>query len=77
MSPDERAEAAAHPSGSPLGAATSRLPRPVYTHLRRLTNETGLWEHARILTPRVEHGFCTDDNARGLLVVSRSTSPSS
>ena len=76
MSPDERADAAAHPSGSPLGAATSRLPRPVYTHLRRLTNETGLWEHARILTPRVEHGFCTDDNARGLLVVSRPTSPS-
>ena len=76
MSPDERAKAAAHPSGSPFGAVRSQLPRPAYTHLRRLTNETGLWEHARILTPRVEHGFCTDDNARGLLVVSRPTSPS-
>jgi hypothetical protein len=77
VSPDERAEAAAHPSGSTPRAAESQLPRPKYTHLRRLTNETGLWEHARILTPRVEHGFCTDDNARGLLVVSRSTSPPS
>jgi hypothetical protein len=74
VSPDERAEPAAHPSGSTFGVTESELPRPAYTHLRRLTNETGLWEHARILTPRVEHGFCTDDNARGLLVVSRSTS---
>ena len=77
MSPDERAEAAGHPSGSTSGAAESQLPLPEYTHLRRLTNDTGLWEHARILTPRVEHGFCTDDNARGLLVVSRPTSPPS
>jgi hypothetical protein len=28
-----------------------------------------------MLAPRVEHGFCTDDNARALLVVSRQTSP--
>jgi hypothetical protein len=77
VSPDERAEAAGHPSGSSFATAGTMLPRPVYTHLRRLTNETGLWEHARGLTPRVEHGFCTDDNARALLVVSRPVSPSS
>jgi len=33
-----------------------------------------LWEHALISTPRVEHGFCTDDNARALVVVTRQTS---
>ena len=76
MSPDERGEAAAHPSGSTYRSTRSELPRPEYTHLRRLTNATGLWEHAHILTPRVEHGFCTDDNARGLLVVSRVAPPS-
>ena len=77
MSPDERAEAARRPSGSSFAAAGSELPLPRYTHLRRLTNATGLWEHARFLKPRMEHGFCTDDNARGLLVASRPTSPSS
>jgi hypothetical protein len=33
-----------------------------------------LWEHALITTPRVEHGFCTDDNARALVVVTRQAS---
>ena len=76
MSPDERAEAAGHPSRSSFSVDKTVLPQPEYTHLRRLTNQTGLWEHARIMTPRVEHGFCTDDNARAVLVVSRPTSPS-
>jgi len=77
VSPDERAEAARRPSSSSSATTEPQLPLPRYTHLRRLTNTTGLWEHARFLNPRTEHGFCTDDNARGLLVVSRPTSPSS
>ena len=36
-----------------------------------MTTHIGVWEHARHTTPRTEHGFCTDDNARGLIVVSR------
>jgi hypothetical protein len=72
---DEPAAAPAHRPGSALRAARPEPPHPDYTHLRQLTNETGLWEHALFLTPREEHGFCTDDNARGLLVVSRPTSP--
>ncbi len=74
MLPDERAAAARHPS-SPSGVDLTELPTPEFTHLRRLTDRIGLWEHARILEPRVEHGFCTDDNARALLVVSSQTSP--
>jgi hypothetical protein len=75
VSPDERAAATGHPSRALSGADRTELPSPEFTHLRRLTDEKGLWEHAQMLTPRVEHGFCTDDNARGLLVVSRQTSP--
>lgn len=30
-----------------------------------------MWEHTRLSTPRVEDGFCTDDNARALIAVSR------
>ena len=46
-------------------------PPPPFTHLRRLTDEGGLHEHAKGTTPRREHGYCVDDVARGLVVVSR------
>lgn len=67
MSRDDRAEASGHPS-SPRHA---ELPAHRFDHLRTLTDRAGLWEHAQFSTPRVEHGFCTDDNARALVVVSR------
>ncbi|MEV4518101.1 hypothetical protein AB0K00_55230, partial [Dactylosporangium sp. NPDC049525] len=47
-----------------------------FTHLVRLTDDTGLFEHARHATVRREHGYCTDDVARGLLVTSREPDPS-
>ena len=52
------------------------LPRLRFDHLRRMTDHRGLWEHARFTTPRTEHGYCTDDNARALIVVSRQPDPS-
>ena len=59
------------------GAAfTGTLPRPVFDHLRAMTTPLGLWEHARYATPRIENGFCTDDNARALIVVSHQPDPS-
>jgi hypothetical protein len=75
VSPDDRASRAAHPSASAGGAGWVSLPTPRFDHLRMLTDETGLWEHAEMTTPRVEHGFCTDDNARALVVVARHVSP--
>jgi len=47
------------------------LPTPRFDHLIHLTDAVGVWEHAAFTTPRVAHGFCTDDNARALIVVSR------
>ena len=41
-----------------------------------MTDHRGLWEHARYTTPRTEHGYCTDDNARALIVISRQSDPS-
>lgn len=52
------------------------LPPARFTHLRRMTDHVGLWEHARYTTPRPEHGYCTDDNARALIVMSRQPDPS-
>lgn len=40
-------------------------------HLRRLTDEVGLFEHADHHVPRLEHGYCLDDNARAAIVVDR------
>lgn len=52
------------------------LPRPRFDHLQRMTDHRGLWEHARYAAPRTEHGYCTDDNARALIVMSRQPDPS-
>lgn len=44
---------------------------PIFTHLLALTDGTGLFEHAEYTRPRREHGYCVDDVARGLMVLSR------
>ena len=48
-----------------------------FAHLVRLTDDTGLFEHARHAIARRRHGYCTDDVARGLVVTSREPHPSS
>lgn len=48
---------------------------PDFTHLDRLSDDTGLFEHARNAIPRREHGYCTDDVARGLMIASREPAP--
>lgn len=40
-------------------------------HLSRLTDDRGILEHAEYEHPRFEHGYCTDDNARLLVVAAR------
>ena len=44
---------------------------PVFDHLAAMTDERGLFEHARYGIPRPEHGYCVDDAARALVVMSR------
>ncbi len=48
-----------------------------YAHLARLSDDVGLFEHAEMLRPRLEHGYCVDDVARALVVVARETDPPS
>lgn len=43
----------------------------LWTHLDSMTDEHGVFEHAEFSSPRFEHGYCTDDNARLLVVTSR------
>ncbi|HEY5111100.1 MAG TPA: hypothetical protein VII67_02100 [Acidimicrobiales bacterium] len=46
---------------------------PNFDHLLSLSGPYGTFEHARYATARVEHGYCTDDVARVLLVSVRET----
>lgn len=45
-----------------------RLPAVDLAHLHRLTDDTGLLQHAAHSVPDRAHGYCTDDNARALIV---------
>jgi glycosyltransferase involved in cell wall biosynthesis len=54
-------------------AMTSRsrlvgLPEIDLAHLRRMTDDTGILQHAKYCVPDRQHGYCTDDNARALIV---------
>jgi hypothetical protein len=42
----------------------------VFSHLTAMSDARGLFEHANGLLPRLEHGYCTDDNARLLTLTS-------
>lgn len=53
----------------PLPADSPLLPLPEIDlrHLRRLTDDTGIFQHAVYATPDANHGYCIDDNARALI----------
>ncbi len=50
---------------------TAATPEPRFDHLLHLTDRRGTFEHARFAEPRREHGYCTDDMARVLVVTAR------
>ncbi|MGO4879657.1 MAG: glycosyltransferase family 4 protein [Bryobacteraceae bacterium] len=37
-------------------------------HLYRMTDSTGIFQHARFTAPNLSEGYCTDDNARALIL---------
>ena len=47
----------------------SELPRVELAHVRRMTDDTGILQHARFAVPRRDDGYCLDDNARALLLM--------
>jgi glycosyltransferase involved in cell wall biosynthesis len=65
--PRRRGEAAAA-AGAGAGADDDArfLPPLNLDHLRRLTDSTGIIQHAIYDVPNLDEGYCTDDNARAL-----------
>lgn len=48
---------------------------PRFDHLARMTDDRGTFEHAHHTSPRREHGYCTDDVARVLVITAREPEP--
>lgn len=51
-----------------IPARSSSLPELRLDHLMRLTDDTGIIQHATYTVPARNTGYCVDDNARALLV---------
>jgi hypothetical protein len=54
-----------------LSQREQRLPQINLKHLRLMTDDTGILQHAKYTIPNRSHGYCVDDNARALIVVTR------
>ena len=58
---------ASRPKGAAHFGEHSHLPPWQFDHVLRMSDSTGIFQHARFAVPSFEHGYCTDDNARALL----------
>lgn len=47
------------------------IPRPRLEHLQRMTDDTGLLQHACYSVPNRSYGYCTDDNSRALVATTK------
>ncbi|MCS5420981.1 MULTISPECIES: glycosyltransferase family 4 protein [Psychrilyobacter] len=48
----------------------NKLPEIDLSHLKILTDDTGILQHAKYTIPDLTHGYCVDDNARALIATS-------
>ena len=56
------------PSAPTLSSGREDLPAWRFDHLLHMTDSTGMFQHALFSLPWFEHGYCTDDNARALIL---------
>ena len=63
----QRADLAAEP----ISKRPPELPEINLAHVRLLTDDTGLLQHATFDIPRNRDGYCLDDNARALLLMTQ------
>ena len=65
---EHRHVAAAGFAVKPLDKRAGELPPLKLDHLRHLTDDTGIFQHAIFTIPNYREGYTTDDNARALMV---------
>ncbi len=54
--------------GKKLIIDTSVIPKFRLDHIRRLTDDSGIVQHAKYGIPNLKEGYCLDDNSRALLM---------
>jgi hypothetical protein len=52
-----------------LAQRAAELPEINLEHVRAMSDQTGMLQHALFAIPRYDHGYCLDDNARALLLM--------
>ncbi|MCT0229603.1 glycosyltransferase family 4 protein [Synechococcus sp. CS-1324] len=57
---------ALHALLTPLGQEPRELPVMRLVHLQRISDSTGIYQHAKYTLPNFKEGYCTDDNVRAL-----------
>jgi hypothetical protein len=67
-----RRQSAAAPLSTVAARTSGRLPYETpglnLKHLYRMTDATGVFQHAKLIAPDPSEGYCTDDNARALIL---------
>jgi glycosyltransferase involved in cell wall biosynthesis len=66
---EHAAQGRARYSAPPVSARRDELPEVNFEHLRALTDQTGILQHAAFNVPSYAEGYCVDDNARALLLM--------
>lgn len=51
--------------------SAQEIPEPPLKHFIRMTDDTGIYQHAKFTIPDRNHGYCTDDNARALVAMAK------
>jgi glycosyltransferase involved in cell wall biosynthesis len=63
------------PTKTRLSAAETmsniEVPEPSLEHVKKLTDSTGLYQHAKFTIPNRAYGYCTDDNARAVIAMAK------
>ncbi len=55
-------------AGWTLGARPYELPPLRLDHVGRMSDRTGIFQHAKFNVPNFQEGYCTDDNARAYIL---------
>ena len=62
----------AKPVDAPLEPSLDmNVPEPSLVHMKNLTDDTGIYQHARLTLPDRNLGYTTDDNARAVIAMTK------
>ncbi len=60
-----------HAEAAPEPSLEMHVPEPSLIHIKRLTDGTGMYQHAKFTIPNRWFGYTTDDNARAVIAMTK------